>query len=123
MHGCISYFSLQIPSKEEIDTCCHVVFTSKKPWDPYAQSFAKQEQAYGGHLDTSKHGEHFATTGDDVQGQVIGGTSSKNCQTTVNSATLAWWWGTSITTADHTLACTTTRAVRFYLHDEFSRHF
>jgi len=89
MHGCISYFSSRIPSKEEIDTCQHVVFTSEKPWDPYAQSFADQECTYGSHPDTSKRGEHFATNGDDVRAQTIGGTSSKDCRTTIDSATLA----------------------------------
>jgi len=77
MHGCISYFSSWIPSKEEINTSRHVVFTSEKPWDPYVQSFAEQECAYGSHPDTSKH-RHFATNGDNVHAQTISGTSSKN---------------------------------------------
>jgi len=46
MNGCISYFASLMPTKEEIDTCCHIIFTSERPWDPYSQSFVQQEQAY-----------------------------------------------------------------------------
>jgi len=120
MHRCIYYFSSQTPSKEDMDTCQQVVFTSKKLWDLYAQLFAKQEWAYNDHPDTSMCSEHFATDGDDVCTQTIDGTSSKDCQTTVDSSMLAHCWGASIPTADQTLACTTTRAVWFYPQDEFT---
>jgi len=123
MHGCISYFSSRMPTQEEIDTCRHIVFTSEKPWDPYSQTFMTQEQAYQGHLDAAKQGEFFSASGDDVRASVISGTNSSNRRSTIDAATLACRWGTSITTASNTLACTTTRAVRYFPEDEFTRRF
>jgi len=47
MHGCISYFSSsRLPTKEKINTCRHITFTSEQPWDPYSQVFAHEEKAY-----------------------------------------------------------------------------
>jgi len=44
-------------------------------------------------------------------------------RTTVNAVTLAHRWGTSVSTASNALGSMTTRAVRFYLEEEFSRRF
>jgi hypothetical protein len=126
MHGCISYFASRLPTKQEIADCRHVVFTSEAEWNPYSQSFAQLEQAYtptstGGAGDLA--GEHHDQAGEDMRNHVVSATSSTNRRSTVDVAVLARRWGTSIATATSTLASTTTRAVRFYPENEFTRRF
>jgi len=123
MHGCINYFSSRMPTMEEIASCCHVAFTSEQPWDPYSQSFMQQEQAYQATAEVSNHGKYFSAKGDGMCTVTVGATSSHNHHSTVNAATLAQQWGTSLSTADKMLACTTTRAVQFYPANEFIRRF
>ncbi len=105
LHGCISYFSSRMPTMEEIASCRHVVFTSKQPWDPYSQSFMQQEQAYQATAEVSNHGEYFSSKGGDMRTVTVGATSNHNRCSTVNTAMLARQWGTSLSTANKTLAC------------------
>jgi hypothetical protein len=43
LDGCISYFSLSLPTEEDLATCDRIVFTSPAEWDPYADAFAEEE--------------------------------------------------------------------------------
>jgi hypothetical protein len=67
-------------------------------------------------------GSFFSTHGDIVH--CVGATSSTDRRSTVDAATLARRWGTSLATAASTLQASTTRAVRFYPQmEELSRRF
>jgi len=80
------------------------------------------EKAYENKECRATEGEFFTNTGADIHVN-IGATSSHNRRSTVDATALAQRWGTSIETASNTLTSTTTRAVRFYPADEFSRRF
>jgi hypothetical protein len=118
MHGCISYFASRLPTDEELATCRRVTFTSELEWDPYSPTFAQEEEAYARGR-SALSGEHFLVDGN----RAVFATSSHDRRTTVNAVTLARRWGTSVSTASNTLRSTTTRAVRFYPEEEFSRRF
>ena len=118
MHGCISYFASRLPTDEELASCRRIVLTSEQEWDPYSPTFAQEEEAYTQGAITSS-GEHFSADGN----RSVFATSSHDRRTTVDSVTLGRRWGTSVSTASKTLQATTTRAVRFYPEDEFSRRF
>jgi hypothetical protein len=120
MHGCISYFASRLPTDEELATCRRITFTSELEWDPYSPTFAQEEEAYGARGHSASSGEHFSVDGNRA---VYAMSSHGDRRTTVNAVTLAHRWGTSVSTASNALGSMTTRAVRFYLEEEFSRRF
>jgi len=80
------------------------------------------KKAYKNKERGATEGNFFTNAGADTRVN-IGATSSHNRRSTVDMTALARRWGTSIETASNTLTSTTTRAVRFYPADKFSRRF
>ena len=60
MNGVISYFNCREPTLEEIDSYLHLVMTLEAPaWDPYHDTFSKEEQRYFDYQTIEKHQGFF----------------------------------------------------------------
>jgi Reverse transcriptase (RNA-dependent DNA polymerase) len=73
LHGCISYFCTRLPSKEEINNCRWITFTSEREWNPYSDHFADSERAMIRHHDHfDPRYLHFDRNGNQLDGRTFG---------------------------------------------------
>jgi len=121
MHGCISYFALNLPTQTEINYCQQIIFTPEQEWDPYySQTFETIDKAYEKKECGPTEGECFTQTGSESYIN-IDTTSSHNWHSTVHAISLAHRWGTSIKQLEHP-HIDRYPSVRFYPAEEFSQH-
>jgi ribosomal protein S25 len=93
--------------------------TSDAEWNPYAEIFSENEKAYRNVERGMSEGENFTVTGD----RVIAAEKTIVRRSSIDSTSLAQRWGISQSLAAMTLQAMTTRAVRNYPEEEFSRRF
>jgi hypothetical protein len=149
MHGCISYLSTRLPTKEELLHCKWVTFTSEAEWQPYSDTFREAEVAMINHNNyPDPCHPSFDKQGNRLDGRVIksintidaysdldpslctfyftyqkqhiSATSSKDNRSKFPHNVLARRWGTSLHTASETMKVTTQRGLR-YLEGPLSR--
>jgi hypothetical protein len=93
--------------------------TSDAEWDPYAKIFTDNERAYTNVERGIIDGENFDNDGN----QVIAASATSIRRSSIDAVGLGRRWGISQSLAAMTLQAITTRAVRNYPQEEFSRRF
>jgi hypothetical protein len=118
MHGVISYLSTYLPTEKQMETCRWIVMSSEEEWIPYDDKYAENERDYYNSERDVTEGENFDSSGN----RVITGESSSR-RNPINPVHLGRRWGISESQAALTLQAITTRAIRNYPQEEFSRRF
>jgi hypothetical protein len=119
LHGVISHLVTYLPTEEQLEKCWWIVMTSDAEWDPYAKIFTDNERAYTNVERGIIDGENFDNDGN----QVIAASATSIRRSSIDAVGLGRRWGISQSLAAMTLQAITTRAVRNYPQEEFSRRF
>jgi hypothetical protein len=119
LHGVISHLVTYLPTDEQLNNCRWIYMTSDAEWKPYSEIFSENEKAYQNVERGMTEGENFNVTGE----RVIASETTIVRRSSIDSTNLARRWGINQSLAAMTLQAMTTRAIRNYPEEEFSRRF
>ena len=102
LHGCISYFSMRLPTESKMGRCRYIYMTEDSLWDPYSDMFRIAEIPFA---NTTK------LTAGNTSARGIYGVSRNGRRCSIEPGILARRLGISVYNAELTLQTTTQLAV------------